>query len=218
MSEQQAIQHYLDDLREGWCVTQREYDPTDEGGWETRLTLCNGNVGVRGALELPSAGQSPATYFAGVFDKPDIATPGKAYALLLKNKAITPALAIMPTWGGLELEIAGEAVDFLNAEVLEFTRALDLARGILVSSYALRDRAGRVTALRTLTMISKANLRLALLQVEVEARNYRAPVTLRFITAQDTAPGYIRACATISRARRWWGTAVRTVWPTSAAR
>ncbi len=147
----------------------------------------------RGARRAGAAqrGQAPATYFAGIFDKPDRATTRGTYGLSLHNKAITPALAITPTWGGLELEIGGEAVDFLNAEVEEFSRTLDLARGLLLSRYAFRDRAGRVTGLRTLTMVSKADLHLALLLVEVEARNYAAPVTLRFVTAQDTAPGYI---------------------------
>lgn len=191
MSNPYDIQQLLAETRDEWCIRQTAYDPTEEDGWETLLTLCNGYVGVRGAVEVASAGQAPATYFAGVFDKPDLAAPAKAYGLMLKNKAITPALAITPTWNGLELEIGGEAVDFLNAEVIEFTRTLDLARGVVISGYAFKDRAGRITALRTLTMVSKADLHLALLQVEVEARNYAAPVTLRFVTAQETVPGTI---------------------------
>ena len=179
-------------LRAGWQVTQHDYRVEDEGGWETLFTLCNGYVGLRGALELPSSGNEAAAFFAGVFDKPDFDEGQTPFGIRnIKSKALAPAMAIAPTWHGLEIDVDGASVDFLNCTLIEFSRTLDMARGLLFNDYALQDRAGRVTELRTLSFISRADAHYALQLVEVTARNYAAPVTVRFLNALDTAPGYI---------------------------
>lgn len=186
-----AIQALLQECKPGWVVRQSAYAAAEEGGWETLLTLCNGYVGIRGALELPSAGRQPASYFAGVFDKPDRPEQGTACGLKLLNKAKTPALANAPVFNSLEIEVDGGMLDFLNCEVVQFERSLDLARGLLLSCYGLRDRLGRTTRIRTLSLVSLPDPHAFFTRLEIEAADYSGKAVVRFCNRVDPAPGYI---------------------------
>lgn len=190
-SARRSIQSLRRDIRPDWALSLNSYEAAGEGGWETLFTLCNGYVGVRGALELASARRTPATFLAGIYDKPDRPELGTACGLKLLNKALTPALAIAPTFQSLEIEIDGVAVDFMNCTVVRFERSLDLARGLLFNDYTLRDRKGRHTNLRTLSFVSLADRHAVFTRAEVEALDYSGRAVVRFCSEIDPAPGYI---------------------------
>lgn len=192
MSELLNISRLEKEIAPGWGLTQQSYLADEEAGWETLFTLCNGYVGLRGSLNLPSRKSEAAAFFAGVFDKPDIDQGMTTFGVSgIKSKALAPAMAIAPYWHCLEIEVAGRAVDFLNCQLLEFARTLDMARGLLFSKYALMDAAGWTTEVRTLSLLSRADLNYAYLQVEITSRNYSAPVTVRLLDQVQTTPDYI---------------------------
>ena len=191
MKPPRSIQSFRGKIRPAWALSLATYDAADEGDWETLFTLCNGYAGVRGALELASAKRTPATLFAGVYDKPDKPEFGTACGLKLLNKALTPALAIAPNFHSMEIEIDGAPIDFLNCEVARFERTLDLARGLLFGEYTLIDRKGRHTLLRTMAFVSLADRHAAFAGIELEAKDYEARAVIRFCNEIDLSPGYI---------------------------
>ncbi|MFO7871084.1 MAG: glycosyl hydrolase family 65 protein [Kiritimatiellia bacterium] len=181
----------VDSGAEEWELAQNSYSPADEGLWGTLLTLSNGYYGFRGNLELPSAGREPGVYLAGVYDKPDVKEQTEALGLDLRNKAVTPAYAVAPIWNLVELEINGLCVDFMNAEVPVFSRSLDMKRGLLTSTYELRDSEDRTTRLRFVSAALLTHRRLCVMQCDVEPLDYEGLVTLRFCCEQPDRPQYI---------------------------
>ena len=100
-----------------WQIIRDGYDAADETNLETVFTLSNGYMGVRGALEVPSANKCQGTYITGVYDKPEKDTAEEVCGLTLKNKAITPAYAIMPDLNLIEIRESDGNYDFMNCEI-----------------------------------------------------------------------------------------------------
>lgn len=63
------IAFYEKDIKEKYSVKINEYVATDEANKETVFTLCNGYMGVRGALSLGGRFSEAGTYIAGLFVK-----------------------------------------------------------------------------------------------------------------------------------------------------
>lgn len=91
------IAFYEKDIKEKYSVKINEYVATDEANKETVFTLCNGYMGVRGALSLGGRFSEAGTYIAGLFDKKEKDESEAVCGLTIKNKAITPRLQSFPT-------------------------------------------------------------------------------------------------------------------------
>lgn len=177
---------------EGWMLRQDSYSAEDEGFWETVFALSNGWYGCRGNLELASSGRGPGVYLAGVYDKPDVPDESDAFGLVIQNKAVTPAYAVAPVWNVVEIDVGGAPVDFLNSAVVDFRRTLDMQRGLLRSTYELRDRNERTTRLSFVSAALLASPHLYAQVCEITPLDYEAvAIAVRFCCEQPTRPQYI---------------------------
>ena len=131
-----------------WRMDEPGYQMALEHDVETRFTVGNGRLGVRGSLEQPTIASRPRTFIAGLFDTPP-ADP------------VIPALVPGPDWLRFQLTIDGAPLSFDGGETLAHTRTLDMGRGVLLRAWRWRDKAGRVVRLRTLRFASLANRALA---------------------------------------------------------
>ncbi len=145
-----------------WRLEAIGYQPALEHDVETRFTVGNGLLGVRGSLEQPTIASRPRTFIAGLFDTPPA------------DPAI-PALVPGPDWLRLRLVVDGEPLSFDDGETLAHMRTLDLQRGTLLRGWRWRDPAGRVVRLRTLRFVSLANRALA---VQVARGEVEQPVVV----------------------------------------
>lgn len=138
-----------------WALVEVGYDPTLERRREARLAVSNGFLGVRGSLEDPTAASTPRTYIAGLFDRnhPELGVPG-----------LVPG----PDWLRLRLYQSGQRLSIERGEILNYYRALDFRRGLLISEWQQRDADGRLARVRTLRLASQALRPLALQLAEVE--------------------------------------------------
>ena len=125
------ISFYEKDLLSDWTVSKSQFVASDEANNETIFTLSNGYMGIRGALELDGLYKSEGTYIAGLFDKVEVESNIKRDRGYVKNKAITPAYAIVPDCNLIELSANGVSFDFINCKIHKFERNLDMKRGIL---------------------------------------------------------------------------------------
>jgi trehalose/maltose hydrolase-like predicted phosphorylase len=140
-----------------WRLDEPGYQPALEHEVESRFTIGNGFLGVRGSLDVPTSASRPRTYVAGLFDP---AADGPAL----------PALVPGPDWTGLRLVAFGSPLSVEPGASVAIERTLDLRRGVLLSRSRQRDREGRAVELRTLRCVSLADRRLALqvAQIAVE--------------------------------------------------
>ncbi len=138
-----------------WRLEADGYQPALEHEVESRFTISNGFLGVRGSLEQPLAGSRPRTFIAGLFDT----APGELPI---------PKLVSGPDWLRFQLLIAGEPLALEAGETLVHGRAIDFRRGVLHSEWRQRDPAGRVVRLRTLRFVSLSNRALAVQAAWIE--------------------------------------------------
>ena len=178
-------------VSENWYIVRSGYSPEDESNLETVFTLANGYMGIRGSLELPSRGKECGTYAAGVFDKIEVQQEYDAAASKMRNKAITPAYAIMPDMLMIEILVAGENFDFMNCRVDDVTRTLDMLHGIVFNSYALTSPSGKSLKVCTSTLVSKVRKHIALQKVSIIPLNFDAPAVIKFKNTLHIGPQHI---------------------------
>lgn len=132
-----------------WRLEQHGYVPALEHEYESRTAVSNGFLGVRGALEQPTAASHPGTYIAGLFDT--VPTPYRM-----------PVLVHAPDWLRLSISVNEVATSLEVDTATAFARTLDLRRGTLITRQALSGPDGNVVELRTLRLTSHATRAVAL--------------------------------------------------------
>ena len=138
-----------------WQFEAPGYLPTVEHDIESRFTISNGFLGVRGSFEQPTAASRPRTFVAGLFDIRPVDPP-------------IPTLVPGPDWLRFSLAIDGTPLSLERGETLAHSRVLDLRRGLLVRDWRWRDPLGRVVRLRTLRFVSLAQRALGVLIAQIE--------------------------------------------------
>jgi trehalose/maltose hydrolase-like predicted phosphorylase len=153
-----------------WLLIEQGYDPLREVSIESRFTVSNGLLGVRGARAI-SRGPTwvswlqhlkwaswPRTFVAGLFDTPNIEPP-------------VPALVPAPDWLRVRIQLDGEPVLQHSGEKLHHHRILDMRRGALLTEWQHRHPSGVVIKVTTYRAVSLADRRLGLQLVRVEVED-----------------------------------------------
>lgn len=148
-----------------WLLVESGFQLVREHEIESRFTVSNGYVGVRGSLEEGTSLSRPATFIAGIFGQDP--RPGSV-----------PEIFVGPDWVGRSLFVEGEPLTPETAENLDHRRVLDLGQGILRREWVCRDRAGRVTRIRSLRLASMAGRRILFDSVVVTPLNYGGRIRL----------------------------------------
>ncbi len=150
----------------GWRLDEVGYRPELEHEVESRTTVSNGFIGVRGSLEQPTPASHPGTYIAGLFDAVSMPYP-------------LPTLAPGPNWLRLQIGVDGgeagaaqtsdDAASTAAADEPEgLYRTLNFRDGVLTTSRRLVDAAGCAGRVRTLRLAHLGRRGLALQAVRIE--------------------------------------------------
>ena len=196
------IAFYEKDIKEKYSVKINEYVAADEANKETVFTLCNGYMGIRGALSLGGRLSEVGTFIAGFFDKKEKEESEAVCGLTIKNKAITPAYAIIPDGNFAEISTDGEKFDTMNCRVFDFERTLDLLRGFSVDSYSLENKSGKILRVKTMNFVFKSSYHEAFIRTEIMPVNFDGEIVVTFKNTLNTYPQYIPRlrdyiCATV---------------------
>lgn len=124
----------------GWEIIEQGYDPMLEREVESRLSVGNGLLGVRGSLAIPTPASRPRTYVAGFYDAP-------------ADMAGGPTLVSGPDWLRLSLRVDGHEISSVE-EALSGRRVLDMHRGILLGDWYHLLPSGKVLHMRTFRVAS----------------------------------------------------------------
>jgi trehalose/maltose hydrolase-like predicted phosphorylase len=164
----------------GWLLLDAAGEHSEEHDVEARLAIGNGAVGMRASLEQPLLSSRPGVFIAGLFDTSE-------------REPRVPALVAAPDWLRLSLAIDDEPVVLEAGQTLDYWRALDLRRGVLLSDWRQRTRGGRIVRVRKLRFASLTNRALAvqLAQIEVEQ-----PSTITITADIQSVPGLLLVAST----------------------
>jgi len=167
-----------------WVMDESGYEPLQESNLESRFTVSNGFLGVRGARAIGRGpmwvswqhtfnwASWPRTYVAGLFDTPNIEPP-------------VPALVPAADWLRIRILLNGVPLLRRSGQVLELRRRLDLKRGLLIDRWQQLTPAGIVARMSMLRLVSQAQraLGLQLLLLELEPDGVDVVLDASFDTA-----------------------------------
>ena len=128
-----------------WSLLIAGANPIGEETTESRLTVANGLLSTRGALEIPAPHSLPRLLVAGLFAAMDDAQH-------------LPVLVSAPDWTRLRITLDGIEVVSGTANI---TRTLDMRRGVLICSWRYTTDVGTTLTLRTLRSASQDQRALA---------------------------------------------------------
>jgi trehalose/maltose hydrolase-like predicted phosphorylase len=143
-----------------WVLGEDGYDPLRESSLESRFTISNGFLGVRGARAITRGARwviPPRTYVAGLFDTP------------AAERSI-PGLVPAADWLQARILLPGGPLVHDPGDVSSHRMTLDLRRGMVLSECRQRKGLALGVRLRTLRLVSLSEraIGLQLIQVEIE--------------------------------------------------
>jgi trehalose/maltose hydrolase-like predicted phosphorylase len=152
-----------------WLLREEGYHPMREIDLESRFTVSNGFLGVRGARDVGRGpmwvswihtfvpASWPRTYVAGLFDTPEIEPP-------------VPVLIPAGDWLRIHIRLNEERLLLRSGQLLSHCRNLDMRRGALIIDWRQRTLGGVIVRVRTLRLVSQKDrsLGLQLLLLDIE--------------------------------------------------
>lgn len=145
----------------GWILVDEGFTPAREHEIESIFAIGSGYLGTRGSLGERMSLSTPATFVAGVFNRPD---------------GSVPELVVAPDWTRLRIFVEGQELRLDRGEVLAHRRKLNFRRGTLEREWRHEDENGRITHLRFTRFASLAD-RHALVEIlTVRPENYSGRV------------------------------------------
>ncbi|MFA5973810.1 MAG: beta-phosphoglucomutase family hydrolase [Lentimicrobiaceae bacterium] len=159
---------------DGWNITYHTYEPVKERTREALLTVGNGYMGTRGAMDETDANQVsyPGTYIAGLYNR--LSTP-------IAGKEIwNEDFVNVSNWLPVTFRINdGNWFDINNTEVISIERNLDFRSGLLTRMLTVKDENGNETLIESKRFASMADPHLAMLQYSVKPLNYSGRITFK---------------------------------------
>jgi alpha,alpha-trehalase len=147
------------------------FEPAEEGLREALTSTGNGYFCTRGACEWQDADEVhyPGTYAHGAYNRET--------TILRGQPVLNEDLVNLPNWLPLSLRIDGEeAIALDNIELLEYRHEYDVRTALLTREVRLRDRAGRVTRLRSRRFVSMAHVHQAGLEWTITPEDWSGRV------------------------------------------
>jgi hypothetical glycosyl hydrolase len=109
-------------------IYEQEFNLQYLNKYSSLLTLGNGYLGIRGALEEEYTGQTRGMYVAGVYNKATANEPSE--------------LVNLPDINGMVIEINGQPFSLLDGEIVSYERALLFETGELRREIVWKSKAG----------------------------------------------------------------------------
>jgi len=162
---------------DGWLLKYHDYDLEKERSREALLTVGNGYLGTRGALEESSANSVnyPGTYMTGIYNR----LISKVGDRDIENEDFVNVTNWLPVsfrigsgpWLGFDPEP--------TFQVREIHRTLDLHSGELRRELVVEDREGRITRVVSTRFAGMADPHRAGLRYAVTPLNYSGTIEIR---------------------------------------
>ncbi|UWF77115.1 MULTISPECIES: glycoside hydrolase family 65 protein [Microbacterium] len=164
-----------------WRLIETRYD--QHGVSETLFSVGNGYLGLRGNHVEGRGAHEHGTFINGLHETWPIRHAEQAYGFAEVGQTIVNA----PDAKIMRVYVDDEPLSFDEADVREYSRVLDMRRGVLERSLVWETPSGKRVRIRDERMVSFEERHLAVLRLEVEVENADAPVTIscQLLNRQD---------------------------------
>lgn len=150
-----------------WSLEYSDYDQKKEKSRESLLTVGNGYLGTRGAMEETKASDTnyPGTYISGLYNR----LTSKVADKDIENEDFVN----IPNWLSINFKIGEDDwFDINNCKVISIHRKLDFASGQLHRSLIVEDNKGRQTSIQSKRFASMHNPHLVAMEYSLKPLNY----------------------------------------------
>jgi len=157
-----------------WSLEYTDYDPQKEKSRESLLTVGNGYLGARGALEESKASDTnyPGTYVAGLYNRLVSKVAGRD----IENEDFVN----IPNWLYINFRIDNEEwFDINKAKIISITRNLNFSNGLLLKEMIVKDSKGREILIKSKRIASMANPHLVAIQYNIIPVNFSGAFEIR---------------------------------------
>jgi trehalose/maltose hydrolase-like predicted phosphorylase len=160
--------------KEHYTAQFPDYQPQYEGQRESLLTLGNGYIATRGAVEFSSADNIhyPGTYLAGGYNRLE--------SLVQNQLIVNEDFVNWPNWLLLTFRINnGHWFSIDSVKIIDFNRTIDFLEGTLTTSIEFVDEVGNQSKLLTKRLVSMSNIHLAAIRWYFTPVNWFGSMTVR---------------------------------------
>lgn len=172
-----TVPEHLDRLRfpvDPWRLVETHFDASDLGTTETLFSVGNGYLGLRGNVEEGHDGHAFGTFINGFHETWDIRHAEEAYGFARTGQTIVN----VPDPKVIRLYVDDEPLLLSVADLIDYSRTLDMREGVLTRDLLWRTPAGNRVRVRSRRMVSFAQRHLALMQFEVTLLDKEAPIAI----------------------------------------
>ncbi len=168
---------------EKWKVTEKKFKVENNHRNETIFAQGNGYMGVRGILEEdysgPEYSTTPGIYINGVYASEDIIY-GEPFPELPEKSQTIVNLA---DWTAINLYLENEKFDMLTGTVKNYSRCLDMKKGVLTRQLTWVSPRGRIIEIKIIRLLSFINPHLGMINYRVKPLNFKGKI--KIISAID---------------------------------
>lgn len=148
-----------------WLIIESPYQPEKNLYWESIFALGNGYMGTRASLEEGASGirACPGTLVSGVFD---------VYEQPFQE------IVNLPNYFNTKVAIGKNPLNLLTGKVRNYSRILDMHRGIVTRSFEWKDPSGNITYFEISRIVSLKDLHTAALKYKICPINYSGKIRI----------------------------------------
>jgi trehalose/maltose hydrolase-like predicted phosphorylase len=157
-----------------WLLEYNDYDPKKEKSRESLLTVGNGYLGTRGAMEEINACKTnyPGTYIAGLYNR----LISKVADKDIENEDFVN----IPNWLSVNFRIENsEWFDVNDTEIISLNRKLNFSNGCLSREMIVRNNNGQEIKISSSRIASMANPHLVAIQYKIQPLNYSGSIEIK---------------------------------------
>jgi len=160
--------------KDSWEISYSDYVPEKEKVRETLLTVGNGYIGTRGAMEeMPACKFNyPGSYMAGLYNR----LKSRVGDREIENEDFVN----FANWLPVRFKIGdGNWIDMNEVEILGISRYMNFRAGLLTKDLTIRDDKGNETFIESERFASMDNMHLAGMRYKITALNYNDTITIQ---------------------------------------
>jgi alpha,alpha-trehalose phosphorylase len=157
-----------------WRLVESRFSAHDLGVTESLFAVGNGYLGMRGNHEESRDVEIPGTYVNGFHETWPIQHAEEAYGFA----KVGQTMVNVPDAKVMRVYVDDEPLRLSTAELLEYSRVLDLREGVLTRDLLWRTASGNRVRVRSRRMVSFTQRHLAVMTLDVTVLDAPAAITI----------------------------------------
>ncbi len=157
-----------------WKIIEKEFYPDLIGQMETIFALSNGYLGMRGTFEEGAPFYNHGNLVNGFYESWPIVYGEQAYGFAKTGQTIVNLHDLKI----IRLFVDDEPFFLPTADLKQFTRTLDMKKGILTRDILWKMPSGKLVSIKSTRLVSFEHRHLAAIDYEVTVLNSHAPVVI----------------------------------------